>query len=244
VGRTGRVAGAERRDQRAACQPIASGTTLFRSIGAAVGVSLFGAIFTASLAANLASGLPSGASLPAATDPAAIQALPTPLRTIYLEAFTAALHPVFLSAAAVSSLGFALSWFLKEVPLHGPVRGETLPAREEQCHLRSGGVKPQRHSAHGGPAGDETLTCRHRTPGNRRRFDAIVTWGARRCGAALAGSDQSVSGAAGTSAIRARANRSSMALASAWSSGAQRSRSRASRVRRAVTIRWNVSRPR
>jgi len=71
-----------------------------------------------------------------------------------------------------------------------------------------------------------------------------ITWGARRCGAALAGSDQSVSGAAGTSAIRARANRSSMALASAWSSGAQRSRSRASRVRRAVTIRWNVSRPR
>jgi len=103
-----------------------SGTTLFRSIGAAVGVSLFGAIFTASLAANLASGLPSGASLPAATDPAAIQALPTPLRTVYLEAFTAALHPVFLSAAAVSSLGFALSWFLKEVPLHGPVRGETI----------------------------------------------------------------------------------------------------------------------
>ena len=91
-----------------------SGTTLFRSIGAAVGVSLFGAIFTASLAANLASGLPSGASLPAATDPAAIQALPTPLRTVYLEAFTAALHPVFLSAAAVSSLGFALSWFLKK----------------------------------------------------------------------------------------------------------------------------------
>src|ERR1700726_1088789 len=103
-----------------------SGTTLFRSIGAAVGVSLFGAIFTASLAANLASGLPAGASLPAATDPAAIQALPTPLRTVYLEAFTAALHPVFLSAAAVSSLGFALSWFLKEVPLHGPVRGETI----------------------------------------------------------------------------------------------------------------------
>ncbi len=103
-----------------------SGTTLFRSIGGSIGVSLFGAIFTATLTANLAGRLPAGAALPAATASDAIQALPTAVRTVYLEAFTAALHPVFLYAAAVAALGFALTWFLKEVPLRTAARAETL----------------------------------------------------------------------------------------------------------------------
>ncbi|MGN6550602.1 MAG: DHA2 family efflux MFS transporter permease subunit [Pararhizobium sp.] len=102
-----------------------SGTTLFRSIGGSVGVSLFGAIFSAGLAARLATALPASASIPAATQPSAIQALPAPVRTAYLDAFTAALHPVFLSAAGVAILGFALTWFLKEVPLRD-TRAETV----------------------------------------------------------------------------------------------------------------------
>jgi MFS family permease len=40
-----------------------SGTTLFRSIGGSVGVSLFGAIFTAALTANLAGRLPADAEV-------------------------------------------------------------------------------------------------------------------------------------------------------------------------------------
>ena len=76
-----------------------SGTTLFRSIGGSVGVSAFGAIFTAGLAAHLAGALPNGENLPSAIEPAAIQALPAALRAIYANAFTAALHPVFLTAA-------------------------------------------------------------------------------------------------------------------------------------------------
>jgi EmrB/QacA subfamily drug resistance transporter len=94
-----------------------SGTTLFRSIGGSVGVSLFGAIFTAALTANLAGRLPADADLAAATSPAAIRALPVAVRTVYLDVFTAALHPVFLYAAAVAALGFALTWLLKELPL-------------------------------------------------------------------------------------------------------------------------------
>jgi MFS family permease len=78
-----------------------SGTTLFRSIGGSVGVSLFGAIFTATLTSNLA----------------AIHALPSATRSLYLAAFTGALHPVFLNATAIAALAFALTWFLKEVPL-------------------------------------------------------------------------------------------------------------------------------
>jgi hypothetical protein len=103
-----------------------SGTTLFRSIGGSVGVSLFGAIFTASFAADLAARLPAGTILPAATTPGAIHLLPVAVKTIYLEAFTAALHPVFLYAAAVSALGFVLTWFLKELPLRGRVPAETI----------------------------------------------------------------------------------------------------------------------
>jgi MFS family permease len=106
-----------------------SGTTLFRSIGGSIGVSLFGAIFTATLTANLAGRLPAGAALPAATAPDAIQALPAAVRTIYLEVFTAALHPVYLYAAAVGAVGFALTWFLKELPLRTAARAETLGER-------------------------------------------------------------------------------------------------------------------
>ena len=60
----------------------------------------------ASLASHLAAALP-GAALPGATDPHSIALLPDPLRAAYLEAFTAALHPVFLFAAllAVGAFG-------------------------------------------------------------------------------------------------------------------------------------------
>ena len=46
-----------------------------------------------------------------------ILALPTPVRNAYEDAFAAALHPVFLSAAAVALSAFALTWLLREVPL-------------------------------------------------------------------------------------------------------------------------------
>ena len=101
-----------------------SGATLFRSIGGSVGVSVFGAIFTAALTSDLARLLPAGAAIPTTTAPAAIQALPAAERTIYLQAFTAALHPIFVYAAAIAAVGFVLTWFLKGLPLRGgvPVR--------------------------------------------------------------------------------------------------------------------------
>jgi EmrB/QacA subfamily drug resistance transporter len=99
-----------------------SGTTMFRSIGGSIGVSLFGAIFATDLAANLASSLPNGGAI--AADPAAIQALPAGIKAFYLDAFAAALHPVFVLAAAVAALAFVLAWFLTEVPLRGPARAE------------------------------------------------------------------------------------------------------------------------
>ena len=104
-----------------------SGATLFRSIGGSIGVSLFGAIFTAQLTANLSAHLSAASALQAARAPAAIQALPPATRTLYVDAFTAALHPVFLAATVVATLAFALTWFLKEVPLRGAA--PLLPSR-------------------------------------------------------------------------------------------------------------------
>jgi EmrB/QacA subfamily drug resistance transporter len=100
-----------------------SGTSLFRSIGGSVGVALFGAILTAGIAAHVA-----GPRLPGVLGPAAIRALPAAMQLFYRDAFSAALHPVFLSATCIAALGFGLTWFLKEVPLRGPTRA---PAHAE-----------------------------------------------------------------------------------------------------------------
>ena len=84
-----------------------SGANLFRSIGGSVGVAAFGALFAVNLANGLAARLPPGTHLPASTEPAAIAALPPALKTVYLDVFAAALHPVFLAAAAIAAIGFA-----------------------------------------------------------------------------------------------------------------------------------------
>ncbi|HET6583837.1 MAG TPA: MDR family MFS transporter [Nannocystaceae bacterium] len=103
-----------------------AGTTLFRSTGGSIGVSLFGAIFAAKLASGLASRMPAGAVVPTASDMTAIAALTPSVRGIYLEVFTAALHPVFLWAAILGAVAFLLSWLLEESPLQDGERSETI----------------------------------------------------------------------------------------------------------------------
>lgn len=94
-----------------------SGATLFRLIGGSIGVAAFGAIFSAGLLSGLAETWPAGIELPVSTDPAAVANLPDNLRALYLEAFAAALYPVFLIAAIVALCAFALTWLMQEVPL-------------------------------------------------------------------------------------------------------------------------------
>ena len=94
-----------------------SGSTLFRQIGGSIGVSIFGAIFANQLASGLASKLPAGAHVPTGTNPAAVKALPPPVHDAYVSAVTNALHPVFLAAAGLSVVAFALTWLLREIPL-------------------------------------------------------------------------------------------------------------------------------
>jgi EmrB/QacA subfamily drug resistance transporter len=94
-----------------------SGSTLFRQVGGSIGVAVFGAIFTNRLAHELATRLPRGAHVPAAANPAAVRHLPPAVHVPFVNAFAAALQPVFVTAAAIALVGFLLSWLLEEVPL-------------------------------------------------------------------------------------------------------------------------------
>jgi len=92
-----------------------SGTTLFRSIGGAVGAALFGGIFSFTLQNMLNVSAPD--LVAAGNDPAAIAALSEPLRSTYLRLFVDALRPVFITASALTFLGFLLTLAIQEVPL-------------------------------------------------------------------------------------------------------------------------------
>jgi EmrB/QacA subfamily drug resistance transporter len=96
-----------------------SGTTLFRSIGGALGVAAFGAIFAHGLHAQLSAVLPPGTAFPVAASQASVQALPPEIRIVYATAIVAALRPVFLVASAVAALAFLLTLRLPETPLRG-----------------------------------------------------------------------------------------------------------------------------
>ena len=101
-----------------------SGSTLFRQIGGAIGVSIFGAIFTNRLATELAARLPGGAHVPSAVNPAIVHHLPEAIRRAYIGAFSAALTPVFLAAAGFAIVAFLLTWLLREVPLRATATAE------------------------------------------------------------------------------------------------------------------------
>ncbi len=94
-----------------------SGSTMFRSIGGSIGVSLFGAIFANRLHTELAHRFAQSLHLPVATAPAAIRVLPPAVRDSYAHALTAALSPVFFVAALISSVAFILALLLPDVPL-------------------------------------------------------------------------------------------------------------------------------
>jgi EmrB/QacA subfamily drug resistance transporter len=99
-----------------------SGSTLFRQVGGSIGVALFGTIFANRVHTELAQRLPAGAKIPKTINPAGIRHLPPREHSAFAHAFAAALHPVFLTAAGISVAAFALTWFLREVPLRVGLR--------------------------------------------------------------------------------------------------------------------------
>ena len=113
-----------------------SGATLFRSIGGAFGTAVLGAVFTA----KLTSELPVGGGGGAALDPSAIQRLPAVQREPVIHAFTDAVDLVFLVAAAIALVAFALAWLIPERPLRATVDttqvGETIGGPVDTDSLR------------------------------------------------------------------------------------------------------------
>lgn len=115
-----------------------STATFFRSVGGAFGVAIFGTIFATRLTGQLSrlpravtAHLGSGVHL----NPAQAQHLPPAVHTQFLQAFSHALHGVFLWGMGMAAIPFLLSWLLKEVPLRttlarspAPVAGEATAA--------------------------------------------------------------------------------------------------------------------
>jgi EmrB/QacA subfamily drug resistance transporter len=115
-----------------------SATTFFRQMGGTIGAAVFGAILTNRLAIHLTEQL-GPAALAAQGNNAininnlqAIQALPEPVKTSVLTAFTRALDDVFLVGVPVVALAFVVALFLKEVPLRSMQRQspDVAPAAE------------------------------------------------------------------------------------------------------------------
>ena len=96
-----------------------AGNTLFRSVGGSVGTAALGALFVAQLARQIPVASPGGGS--GALNLQTIARLPAEARGTYSHAFAGAMDAVFLAAAVVALMGFALTWLLPEKPLRGAV---------------------------------------------------------------------------------------------------------------------------
>jgi EmrB/QacA subfamily drug resistance transporter len=99
-----------------------SGSTFFRSVGGTIGTALFGAVMTSRLTSELMSTLPAGSASSANIESMTsamsnISALPDTVRPLVLEAFTAALSSVFLTAVPILVAGFVFALLLKDVRL-------------------------------------------------------------------------------------------------------------------------------
>ncbi|MGA2285534.1 MAG: MDR family MFS transporter [Dehalococcoidia bacterium] len=99
-----------------------AGANLFRSLGAAFGVAIFGSILNNRLDYNLPRLVPNaalnGISRAALTaSPAQLRTLPAPVLHGVVEAFARSLDTVFLWAVPVVFVSFLASWLLREIPL-------------------------------------------------------------------------------------------------------------------------------
>jgi EmrB/QacA subfamily drug resistance transporter len=100
-----------------------SAATFFRSIGGSFGVSMFGAVFNHQLRSEIAAKVGAAGTKLAngggRLDPAALKALPTPLRLGFLESLASSISHVFVWAILFAALVPVLALFIKEVPLRG-----------------------------------------------------------------------------------------------------------------------------
>ncbi|MBE8517896.1 MFS transporter [Amycolatopsis sp. H6(2020)] len=100
-----------------------SGVTFLRSIGSSFGAAIFGTVYANQLTPKLvALPVPPGVDPRALQVPTALHALPESVSAPVIRAYSDSLHVVFLAAAPVGLVAFALAFFLKEVPLRDTAR--------------------------------------------------------------------------------------------------------------------------
>jgi MFS family permease len=126
-----------------------SATTFFRQMGGTIGAAVFGAILANRLAFHLTEQL--GAAEVAAQSNGtintnnlqAIHALPEPIKSSVLTAFTQALDDVFLVGVPVVTLALVVALFLKELPLRTMRRQSTdiaAPGESARAEALSAGL--------------------------------------------------------------------------------------------------------
>ncbi|GAA2111055.1 hypothetical protein GCM10009841_33550 [Microlunatus panaciterrae] len=97
--------------------------TFFRTMGGAIGTALFGAILNTRLTHHLSQIVPAaakgqmGQATTSIQDVTAIRALPEPVKTWVLTAFTDALDDVFMVAVPFMAVALLIAVFMKEKPL-------------------------------------------------------------------------------------------------------------------------------
>ena len=93
----------------------------FREIGASIGGAIVGALFSSRLTELLTDSMPVGAGETGSDlnslTPAAVNALPAPVKDVIVSAYNDALTPVFLMLVPLLIIGFVVLLFVKEVPL-------------------------------------------------------------------------------------------------------------------------------
>jgi DNA-binding MarR family transcriptional regulator len=105
-----------------------SGATYFRSIGGSFGASIFGTILNNKLNSNVSAALADGTLSPhfpvqkIVAAPTAVHALPAALTAPFLHIYAVSVSKVFLYAVPMALVAFALTLFLREVPLRGATR--------------------------------------------------------------------------------------------------------------------------
>ena len=67
--------------------------------------------------------LPPGVHPPKTATPAIVKHLPPQVHDLYVRAFDASLHPVFVVGAFIAGFAFALTWLLQEKPLRKTTEG-------------------------------------------------------------------------------------------------------------------------
>ncbi|WP_414709407.1 MDR family MFS transporter [Ramlibacter sp.] len=100
-----------------------AGTSLFRSIGGAVGTAVLGAVLV-----TIVTRSSGGAGMP---DLQALAQLPADARAVYVRSYTEAMATLFQVAAIVALAGFAASWLLPERPLRDTLAATRADVGEE-----------------------------------------------------------------------------------------------------------------